>query len=107
MVRLAAWARLERVPTGPLVASMDDQSARDLKAISAAQSSGDIDPSLDPADVLSIVTAMALTWSPASLIHTAAPGDPESEHETRRRALAETVRRAFTPEPRTLAQSAQ
>ncbi|HCO02425.1 MAG TPA: TetR family transcriptional regulator [Actinobacteria bacterium] len=97
LVRLAAWARLERVPTGPLVTSMDDQSARKLKAIAASQRSGHIDPSLDPADVLSIVTAMALTWSPASLIHTTTPDDPESEHERRRRALAETVRRAFAP----------
>ncbi|HZG06548.1 MAG TPA: TetR family transcriptional regulator [Streptomyces sp.] len=97
LVRLAAWARLERVPTGPLVTGMDDQTARKLEAIAAAQRSGHIDPSLGPADVLSIVTAMALTWSPASLIHTATPDEPESEHESRRRALAETVRRAFTP----------
>ncbi|MEU9780783.1 TetR family transcriptional regulator [Streptomyces phaeochromogenes] len=100
LVRLAAWARLERVPTGPLLTSMDAQTARKLEAITTAQRSGHIDPSLNPADVLSIVTAMALTWSPVGLIHTASPDDPESEHEGRRRALAETVRRAFTPAPK-------
>ncbi|PJE94498.1 TetR family transcriptional regulator [Streptomyces carminius] len=99
LVRLAAWARLERVPTGPLVSGTDARSAHKLGAIAAAQRAGHIDPSLAPADVLSIVTAMALTWSPAGLIHTAAPDEPESEHEGRRRALARTVRRAFAPEP--------
>ncbi len=97
MVRLAAWARLERVPTGPLVTTMDEQTERKLGAISAAQRTGHVDPALDPADVLSIVTAMALTWSPAGLIHTAVPDDPAGDHDRRRKALADTVRRAFAP----------
>lgn len=97
LVRLAAWARLERTPTGPLMTDREGQAARKLGAIAAAQRSGHIDPSLDPADVLSIVTAMALTWSSVGMIHTASPDEPESQHESRRRALSETVRRAFAP----------
>jgi len=97
LVRLAAWARLERVPTGHLVTTMGEQTEHRLAAIAAAQRSGHIDPELAPADVLSIVTAMALTWSPVSLIHTAAPDDPRGDHDRRRRALAATVRRAFSP----------
>ena len=97
LVRLAAWARLERVPTGHLVSTMEEQTAVKLGAIAAAQRTGHVDPDLDPADVLSIVTAMALTWSPVSLIHTAAPDDPAADHARRRAALAKTVRRAFSP----------
>ncbi|KAA0113949.1 TetR family transcriptional regulator [Mycolicibacterium sp. P9-22] len=97
MVRLATWARLERVPVGDLVTDFEDQTARKLQAIVDAQRSGHVDPELDPSDVLSIVTTMALTWSPASLFYAVTDGDPEADHDRRRRALAETVRRAVTP----------
>ncbi|MET9231582.1 TetR family transcriptional regulator [Lentzea sp. NPDC003310] len=97
LVRLATWARLERVPAGPLVTSMPEQTAHKLGAIAEQQRAGTIDPSLDPGDVLAMVSTLALTWSPASLFFTATPGDAEADHERRRRALAETVRRAFRP----------
>ncbi|WP_285640369.1 TetR family transcriptional regulator [Lentzea sp. NBRC 102530] len=95
LVRLATWARLERVPAGALVTSMPEQTELKLEAIAAEQRAGRVDPALDPADVLAMVSMLALTWSPASLFHTATPQDARADHERRRAALAETVRRAF------------
>ncbi|MFD9698558.1 TetR family transcriptional regulator [Lentzea sp. NPDC059081] len=95
LVRLATWARLERIPAGVLVTSMPEQTEEKLGAIAAVQRSGGINPELEPGDVLAMVSMLALTWSPASLFFTATPGDPDADHERRRQALAETVRRAF------------
>jgi AcrR family transcriptional regulator len=97
LVRLATWARLERTPKGDLVTNMEGHDAQKLQSIADAQRSGHIDPLLAPADVLSIVTAMSMTWSPASAIYAASRDDDDTEHERRRRALSETVHRAFTP----------
>ncbi|MGI5499707.1 TetR family transcriptional regulator [Lentzea sp. CA-135723] len=96
LVRLATWARLERIPAGALVTSMPEQTELKLGAIAAEQRAGRIDPALDPADVLAMVSMLALTWSPASLFYTATPADARADHERRRAALAETVRRAFS-----------
>ncbi|MFD5825641.1 TetR family transcriptional regulator [Lentzea sp. NPDC060358] len=95
LVRLATWARLERIPAGVLVTSMPEQTAEKLDAIARAQLSGDVTPALEPADVLAMVSMLALTWSPASLFVTATAADPDADHDRRRTALAETVRRAF------------
>ena len=97
LVRLATWARLERIPTGELVTTMAEETEQKLTAIADAQRDGHIDPALAPADVLAMVSMMALTWSPVSLFYAATPADPEADHQRRRRALAETVRRAFNP----------
>ncbi|HEX7304105.1 TetR family transcriptional regulator [Lentzea sp.] len=95
LVRLATWARLERIPAGVLVDSMPEQTAEKLGAIAEAQRSGVVNPALDPGDVLAMVSTLALTWSPASLFFTATTADPDADHERRREALAQTVRRAF------------
>ncbi|WP_413759901.1 TetR family transcriptional regulator [Streptomyces sp. MMBL 11-3] len=95
LVRLATWARLERVPTGVLVTTMAKETEQKLTAIADAQRNGRIDPAIAPGDVLAMVSAMALTWSPASLFHAATPADPEADHERRRKTLAEAVGRAF------------
>jgi AcrR family transcriptional regulator len=97
LVRLAAWTRLERVPTGALVTDMPDQTRRKLQAIADAQRSGHIVSGPDPADVLALVSTMALTWSSISLYHTATQADPEADHVRRRTALADAVRNAFVP----------
>lgn len=93
LVRLAAWMRLERVRTGNLLPGGQDAEKHAL--IRSAQESGDVDPSLDPVDVLSMLTAIALSWSPASLQVTASAREPSVAHERRRTALAAAVRRAF------------
>ena len=97
LVRLATWARLERVPTGGLVTDRHESYADKLESIAAAQRSGHIHPDVAPGDVLALVSTLALTWSPVSLYHVASPADPEGDHARRRAALAETVRRAFVP----------
>jgi AcrR family transcriptional regulator len=100
LVRLATWARLERVPTGELVTDRQGSYGDKVEAIAAAQREGRVHPDVAPADVLAMVSTLALTWSPASLYHAASPADPDGDHTRRRTALAETVRRAFVPDRR-------
>lgn len=97
LVRLATWCRLERHPTGDLGGVGTDHVTRKVDAVATAQQDGLIDPAPDPADVLSLVTALAMSWSPASLLITASAAEDQAVHERRRQALAEAVRRAFAP----------
>ncbi|MEU0695672.1 TetR family transcriptional regulator [Streptomyces niveus] len=96
LVRLATWARLERTPTGDLFHFMPGHDTEKLRSITDAQAQGVVDPSIPAAEVLAMVTAMSMTWSPASVMYTASDDEPESTHDRRRAALALTVRRAFT-----------
>ncbi|MEV8407008.1 TetR family transcriptional regulator [Streptomyces niveus] len=97
LVRLATWARLERTPAGDLYHFMPGHDAEKLRSITDAQSAGAVDPSIPAADVLAMVTALSMTWSPASVMYSASKDEPESDHARRRAALALTVRRAFAP----------
>ncbi|MFC8825924.1 TetR family transcriptional regulator [Streptomyces sp. NPDC057137] len=97
LVRLATWARLERTPTGDLFHFMPGHDDEKLRSITDAQTAGAVDPSIPAGDVLAMVTAMSMTWSPASVMYTASKDEPESDHARRRAALALTVRRAFAP----------
>jgi AcrR family transcriptional regulator len=97
LVRLATWARLERTPTGDLFYFMPGHDAEKIRSITDAQAQGIVDPAIPPAEVLSIVTAMSMTWSPSSPMYTADKEEPEAAHDMRRRALASTVQRAFAP----------
>ena len=98
LVRLATWARLERTPTGDLFHFMPGHDSAKLRSISDAQAAGLVDGSIPPGEILSMVTAMSMTWSPASAMYTASDGEPEEVHDRRRTALARAVRRAFAPE---------
>lgn len=95
LVRLAMWRRLERVPDGDLLAHIEGHDAVKLEAIRRAQRDGLIDPAMEPADVLSLVIALAMTWSAVSVTYAAVPADGEELHERHRVALAAAVRRAF------------
>ena len=97
LVRLAAWNRLERVPTGDLLAGHDRLTAPKHEAIAAAQRAGRVVPDLLPEDVYALVIALAGTWSPVSATFSASAGDPEPDHDRRRAVLRETVARALTP----------
>lgn len=99
LVRLATWARLERTPTGDLYHYMPGHDDAKLQSIADAQAGGHLDSSLSPGDVLTIVTSMSMTWSPASAMYTASNDDPQADHDRRREALARAVRRAFAPQP--------
>nr|WP_214669056.1 hypothetical protein [Streptomyces sabulosicollis] len=75
LVRLAAWAKLEGVVTADLVTESSAVTVK-LQAIAGAQRAGRVTASMDPQDVLALVLAMALTWSPVGLSATAAPRRP-------------------------------
>jgi AcrR family transcriptional regulator len=105
LVRLTTWRRLERHPTGDLFADGANHDSHKLDAVIAGQKSHHIDPQLDPADVLSLVTAMSMTWSPASALIAAAPTDTDALHQRRKEALALTVRRSFGADGQKLVRS--
>jgi AcrR family transcriptional regulator len=97
LIRLATWARMERRPTGHLV---DDGARLDegkLDAIRAAQQSGAVAVQADPFDVMAMVIAMSMAWSPVSNVYAAFASEAASEHDRRREFLRTVVRRAFMP----------
>ena len=96
IVRLSTWARLERQPTGDLFNDGIDHNATKVAHIAQAQARGRVRQDLDPVDVLSLVTSMSMSWSPASVLIAAHDGETEAVHARRRNALAESVRRSFT-----------
>ncbi|XRQ08745.1 TetR family transcriptional regulator [Actinomadura welshii] len=93
LIRLATWARLERRPVGHLV----DDSARvddgKLRAIAGAQAAGHVREG-DPFDVMAMVIAMSMAWSPVSNVYAATAEEPPEVHEQRRALLRDCVRRA-------------
>lgn len=95
LVRLASWYRLERVPTGPLLAAHPGLTEPKYDAITRVQAEGLIIAGIAPEDVYALVIALAGTWSPVSGTTTAAPNDPDAEHERRRCALRRAVRGAL------------
>jgi len=96
LVRLVTWAKLEGIHTGSLSPEAPAVAAK-LRAVSEAQRQGRVSASTEPHDILALVTAMALTWSAAGPYTTATRDDHPEEHDRRRRALSEAVRRSFAP----------
>ncbi|WP_055546875.1 TetR family transcriptional regulator [Streptomyces sp. NBRC 110028] len=94
LVRLVTWAKLEGIHTGSLDPGNPAVAAK-LRALSEAQRNGGVIASLDPQDILALITSMALTWSAAGPCATATQDDRPEEHDRRRQALSETVRRSF------------
>lgn len=92
LVRLIAWLRLERRPTGRLTDSSDDKPK--LEAIAQAQAAGRVRQG-DPFDLFALVLAMACAWSPASGFYTTTADEPASEHDRRRALLRDCVQRAL------------
>jgi AcrR family transcriptional regulator len=97
LVRLATWARLERVPAGEFAVELRADTENKVRLIAEAQARGLVNPNLAPGDILAMVMAMALAWSPASLSYTATRSDPDHDTDRRRRALVEMVRNALSP----------
>ena len=95
LVRLASWKRLERVPTGELLAAHPTHADAKHAAIARAQADGQIIGGIRPDEVYALVIALAGTWSPVSGTFTASLTDGNAEHERRRGVLREVVRRAF------------
>ncbi|MGV9913973.1 TetR family transcriptional regulator [Streptomyces tendae] len=96
LIRLATWARLERRPAGHLVDDADRRDDAKLRAIAEAQAAGRVRPG-EPFDVLALVIAMSMAWSPVSNVYAATADEPDDVHERRRALLRDTVRRATSP----------
>ncbi|MGW0688459.1 TetR family transcriptional regulator [Streptomyces sp. NPDC002754] len=96
LIRLATWARLERRPTGHLVQDHDHHDDHKLRAIAEAQAAGRVREG-DPFDVMAMVIAMSMAWSPVSNVYAASAEEPEAVHEQRRVLLRECVGRAVAP----------
>ncbi|WP_424186653.1 TetR family transcriptional regulator [Actinokineospora sp. G85] len=96
LIRLATWTRLERRPTGHLVADTDRLDDGKLRAIADAQAAG-IVRSGDPFDLMAMVIAMSMAWSPVSNVYAASDQEPPELHEQRRALLRDSVRRVITP----------
>ena len=97
LIRLATWARLERRPSGHLVEEHQRMDDRKLRAIAEAQAAGRVRPG-DPFDVMAMVIAMSMAWSPVSNVYSATAEEPSEVHERRRALLRDCVRRAVTPD---------
>ena len=95
LVRLASWYRLERVPTGPLLAAHPGHTDGKLASIAQAQAAGRIVGNIPPDEVYALVIALAGTWSPMSATFTASPADGDDAHDRRRATLRDVVRRAL------------
>ncbi|MFG1927420.1 TetR family transcriptional regulator [Cryptosporangium sp. NPDC048952] len=96
LIRLATWARLERRPAGHLVEQHGEYEDRKLRAIAEAQAAGRVRPG-DPFDVMALVIAMSMAWSPVSNVYAATADEPTAVHDRRRSLLRDTVRRAMEP----------
>jgi AcrR family transcriptional regulator len=103
LVRLVTWLRLERRPSGWLNENSPRHEPK-LAAIARAQAAGRIRPG-NPADLFSLVLAMAFAWSPASGFYSATLDEPAGDHERRRELLKESVRRALSGSPEPAPQS--
>lgn len=93
LIRLATWARLERRPAGHLVEEADRLDDHKLRAIANAQAAGQVRPG-DPFDLMAMVIAMSMAWSPVSNVYAATADEAPDLHERRRSLLRESVQRA-------------
>ena len=94
LIRLATWHRLERHPTGALVDDLERLDGVKRLAIARAQESGTIADG-SPFDVMAMVIAMAMAWSPVSNVYAGSADEDPSVHEARRSFLHRAVRRAI------------
>jgi AcrR family transcriptional regulator len=95
VVRLATWARLERMPSGWLGDAA--LAATMIASIEEAQKDGALTASLSAEEVYQLAIGISMTWSPASVTTAAARNEPDAVHARRRKALYDTARLAFAP----------
>ncbi|NAZ85364.1 TetR family transcriptional regulator, partial [Kineococcus indalonis] len=86
LIRIATWHRLERRPAGDLVADVARFDTDKRAAIAAAQAAGTVVAG-DPFDVMAMVIAMSMAWSPVSNVYAATAGEDAALHAERRRFL--------------------
>ncbi|WP_199804964.1 hypothetical protein [Nocardia jinanensis] len=68
-----------------------------LRAIADAQAAGLVRHG-DPFDIMAMVIAMSMAWSPVSNVYAATAQEPQDLHTQRRALLHRSIRRAMTPE---------
>lgn len=93
LIRLATWARLERRPAGHLVETHQQYDDRKLAAIAESQTAGRVRAG-DPFDIMAVVIAMSMAWSPVSNVYAASSEEADGVHDQRRALLRDCVRRA-------------
>jgi AcrR family transcriptional regulator len=96
LIRLATWTRLERRPAGHLVDGAERLDQAKLRAISEAQAAGLVRAG-DPFDLMAMVIAMSMAWSPVSNVYAATAGEGAEVHDRRKALLRECVERAVAP----------
>ncbi|MEU2675848.1 TetR family transcriptional regulator [Streptomyces sp. NPDC007107] len=94
LIRLATWTRLERRPSGHLVETRRRYEDRKLAAIAEAQAAGRVRAG-DPFDIMAMVIAMSMAWSPVSNVYAASSEEPDAVHDGRRALLRDCVRGAI------------
>ncbi|MBM2614136.1 TetR family transcriptional regulator [Actinoplanes sp. LDG1-06] len=92
--RLMGWMRLEQRRVGLLFDDVD--LADKFAAVAREQAAGRLRAG-DPADLLTLIVAMADAWSATSRAYAASPDEPAADHDRRRTLLRETVQRAIAP----------
>lgn len=97
LVRLATWNRLERRPVGALFPGSDDSAK--IAALAERQADGTLTSDINAQDIHSMVIAMAMTWSAASITTTGTTSEGQQIHRRRRSSLHEAARRAFVDRP--------
>lgn len=96
LIRLATWTRLERRPDGHLIETREghnDHNDHKLTAIAEAQAAGRVCAG-DPFDIMAMVIAMSMAWSPVSNVYAATSQEPDDVHDRRRALLRDCVLRA-------------
>ncbi|MFF1542170.1 TetR/AcrR family transcriptional regulator [Streptomyces sp. NPDC058291] len=93
LIRLATWTRLERRPAGHLVETHRHYDDRKLTAIAEAQAAGRVRAG-DPFDIMAVVIAMSMAWSPVSNVYAAGRQEPDDVHDQRRALLRDCVHSA-------------
>ncbi|WP_086842489.1 TetR family transcriptional regulator [Amycolatopsis kentuckyensis] len=96
LIRLATWTRLERRPAGHLVDDADRMDDPKLRAIADAQAAGLVRAG-DPFDLMAMVIAMSMAWSPVSNVYAATEAEAGEVHDRRRELLRECVRNVIAP----------
>ncbi|ATG53430.1 TetR family transcriptional regulator [Brachybacterium ginsengisoli] len=96
LIRLATWTRLERRPTGHLVEDAERRDDAKLRFIAQGQVEGRIRDG-DPFDLMALVIAMSMAWSPVSNVYAATGEETEDVHRARRELLRGAVAAAVSP----------
>ena len=85
--RMLDWARLEGAAS-LLPTTSEWRNGPEATAIAAAQSRGEIDPSWDPEDLVTLVFALATSWVHSPGVFPVPGTEPEASVRERRRAAA-------------------